>query len=241
MNSITAFAGVLVIGTAAVAQTPITNTPAADVAALGVTTPLNLSGNGIGASGANFNQFVSTFADTVTGTIVNGTITSEVFANVAAPGTGLTDVVIKYTMTNTGLDFIDAFDFGVNGGQSLDAGDILRAQQGVLTNNTSAGVNDPAVSIDTLAANPLWKFDFPSGVIPDQLGPGETFSWYVKSDGDNALALVDVVVQNSVPAIGQAWAFVDASAGQPDLNVPAPGAVALAAFGAAFATRRRRA
>ncbi len=234
-------AGVLMLGATAIAQTPITDSPAADLTSLGITTELNLSGNGLGTSGPNFNILTSSFADTVTGSLVAGTITSEVFANVSTPGSSLTDVVIRYTLTNSGIDSIDAFDFGVNGGSALDATDILRADQGTLTNATSAGQVSPAVSIDTLASNPLWKFDFADAGTLDQLAPGETFVWYVKSDGDNAIGVVDVVVQNAVPAIGQALAFVDSNSGQPDLNVPAPGAVVLSVFGVAFATRRRRA
>lgn len=244
MNTVTtAIAGVLVLGGAAVAQTPITDMPANDVAALGVTNQLNLSASSFGASlSGGGNTFVSNFMDTVQGMVVAGTITSEVFANVSTPGSSLTDVVIKYTLTNTGTQNLDSFDFGVNGGANLDAGDINRADQGTLINDTTVGQISPAVSIDTLSSNPLWKFDFlMASAGSDQLEPGETFTWYIKSDGDNAVGIVDVFAQDSFPAIGQALAFVDQNAGQPDLNVPAPGALALGLFGAAFATRRRRA
>lgn len=235
--------GVLGLGAVAHASiTPITNDDVSNFADLGVSTQLNLTGVVTGIGGAGSNTFVSTFNSADNGGLgfVQGTLTSEVFGNVAAPGGSLTDVVIKYTLTNSGFDQIDEFDFGVNTNTNLDANDLTKPQtsQGRI-NGESNSLFTPNVFVDTTSSNTLWTFDFEAAL--GVLASGETLTWYVKTDGEVAIQLVDVTVKNAEDAEAQALSFVDPNAGQPDLGVPAPGALALMGLAGLAATRRRRA
>ena len=165
-----------------------------------------------------------------------GTLTSEVLSNVSAPGVAVTDVVIKYTFQNTGtsVQAIDTFNFGA--GSTIDFADILNARQGRITSLTTH-VPVPAVTVDN-GANTTYDFDF---VATSALAPGDQLVWYVAAGGDVRVNLVDVVVTDFSNATAKALIFTTTQ-GQDDLDVPTPGAAALAglAFGAAGLRRRRR-
>jgi hypothetical protein len=243
MKTVTAIAAVMAgAGVASAAIVPISNSSINDFSALelGFTpTPIDLSSFTPAVLGsANNNALVSEFN---TG-LYTGRLISEVFANVGSAGTGVQDVVIKYTMqvdagSFDGLDFVA---FGVNAGTNLDAQDLINATHGRVISESTVGQLDPAVSVDD-ASNVVFEFNF--AAVSDKLGgnpaAGETFTWYVRSDGAVKVNVVDVTFQDGIPSNGNALAFVDID-GQADLNVPAPGSVALLGLGGMVAARRRR-
>ncbi|MEM1424569.1 MAG: hypothetical protein AAGH64_11280 [Planctomycetota bacterium] len=229
------------------AQASITNvvdSPINSFADLGTFAPLNLSSSVGGLSGAN-NTLSVDFDSALSGGLgfLKGNITSEVFGNVSTPGGSLTDVVIRYTLSNTGFDEIDAFDFGVNTGNNVNAADLLAPSttQGRILGESTPLVDlpTPDVFVDTTTTNTLWTFDFEAALTT--LAVGETLSWYVRSNGAVAIDRVDVTVKNAEDAEAVALVFIDPTAGQPDLGVPAPGAIALAGAAGLMGVRRRRA
>lgn len=219
----------------------VTDTPVNDFSDLGSFSPLNLSGSIAGLGGAN-NTLTSNFVSPGLG-LISGTLTTEVFGNVGTPGGSLTDVVIRYTLSNTGFDGIDSFDFGVNTNNNINADDLLLAPttQGRVLNESSslADLATPNVFVDSTTTNTLWTFDFEASA--SQLEMGETLVWYVKSNGAVSIDRVDVTIKNSEDAEAFALAFVNPTNEQPDLGVPAPGAIALLGAAGLVGVRRRRA
>ena len=222
----------------------VTDTPVNDFSDLGSFSPLNLSGSVAGLGGAN-NTLTFNFNSALNGGsgFVSGTLTSEVFGNVGTPGGALTDVVIRYTLANTGFDGIDSFDFGVNTNNNINADDLLLAPttQGRVLNESSslADLATPNVFVDSTTTNTLWTFDFEAAA--SQLENGETLVWYVKSNGAVSIDRVDVTIKNAEDAEAVALAFVNPTNEQPDLGVPAPGAIALLGAAGLVGVRRRRA
>ncbi len=244
-SMITGIAALAAIGSvASAAPTPVTQNDVPSFSTLQTAfslTEINLSTQGIaGLSGPASNTFVSNFSS-ING-VNTGVLTSEVFANVGTPGTGVSDVVIRYTFENTSSfgNVIEGFDFGVDTGAALDAGDIQSAVHGrILDADTSASGINPAATIDPLASSPVFQLALNDGGNP-VLSPGESFQWYIRAGGDVAVSLVDVNVVDFEDAKAQAISFVDLQ-GQPDLNVPTPGTAVLAVAGVLVASRRRRA
>jgi MYXO-CTERM domain-containing protein len=182
------------------------------------------------------NSLVSNFSSNTPG-VFSGTLTARVFANQSAPGVGVNDVVIVYTMSNNGPDSLDAFDIGVNGGDSLDFGDLAAATQGSVVDGTTPGQTIPQVDLLTTGGNALQIFGF--NTVSDLLGPGDTLTWYIRTDGSVKIDFVQYQAVNFGTAEGFTLGLVE-DPGQPDLNIPAPGAVALAGLGLGFAGVRRR-
>lgn len=175
------------------------------------------------------------------GTLFAGTLTATVYGNVGTPGSSLTDIVVVYEFISTGgITPIETFEFGVDSGSNIDFLDIQNATQGTILNESTPGQASPFVTLNDNSlslSNDTLLFDFTNGA--DTLAPGEKITWYMTSSANVALNYVDVNVTDFGGTLTQTIAFVTGT-GQPDLNVPAPGAVALLAMGAGFASRRRR-
>lgn len=165
-----------------------------------------------------------------------GTLTSEVFANQGTTGPGVSDVVIRYTFTNTGgsLTPIDTFNYGINDGTVLDFADLAASTHGRISDVSSPGVATPVVTLDD-SGNTTLDFNFNA----DMLQPGETFTWYVAGAGDVKVNLVDVTISDFQGATTQALAFTT-TGGQNDLDFPAPGGIAAFAGCGILGLRRRR-
>lgn len=228
----------------------ITNNPVADFSALEVQvgsslTPIDLSGQPITAvAGLNAqNNVLSQNFSVMAGpaTVYSGTLTSEVFSNVSVPGSGVTDVVIKYTFTGNGPQGIEAFTMGVNTGTSLDFNDLTSATHGVIGNLTSGGQLAPAVDV-VASPDVLLDFDYLAG--GDTLGAfntTETLVWYMHAPtGAVQVNVIDVTVTDSGSANIKALGFTVDFPGQDDLDVPAPGAFALLGLSGVAGIRRRR-
>jgi MYXO-CTERM domain-containing protein len=203
--------------------------------------PISVSGANNSLNGQN-NVLVSNFTGLFSGIpIYDGVLTSEVFADAAAPGTDVANVVIKYTFTNAGssANSIETFNFGVNSGVTIDLTDLEAATHGTIQNETSFlpnGANPLAVSTDNGGGNNTFDFDFRAA---GDLEPGETLTWYVAASGDVRVNVVDVTITNFENTTAKALVFTTTE-GQDDLNVPAPGVATLGALGLAAASRRRR-
>lgn len=185
-------------------------------------------------SGGQDNVLVGTFSNLS----YSGTLTSEVFANQSTPGSGVTDVVIRYTFTHTGGGVptpIDTFNFGINDGTVLDFGDYSAATHGRIDDVSSATLNTPLVTLDD-SGNTTYDFDFGS---VDALQAGESLVWYVAASGSVKVNMVDVTITNFQNATTQALAFTTTN-GQQDLDVPAPAGVAAFAGMGVLGLRRRR-
>jgi len=167
-----------------------------------------------------------------------GSLTARVFANQSAPGLGVNDVVIVYTMTNddTSLDSLDTIDMGINGGDSLDFNDLFNATQGSIVDGTTGGLGIPEVDLISTGGNALQIFNFNT---VDTLGPGESLSWYVRTDGAVKIDFIQYQATNFGIGNGFTLGLVE-DINQPDLNVPSPGAIALAGVGAGLLGVRRR-
>jgi hypothetical protein len=237
-----AAAGMLCAAGVASAQTPITNNPIStfDAANLGFTpAAIDLSGQPIAAtlSGGN-NTLVSNFSTAV----YSGTLTSEVFANTGSVGPSVTDVVIKYTFDVDSGSFqgIQDFRFGVNSTIDLDSTDLINSIHGRVLDESTVAQTTPDVFVDTTGTNTVFGFNFNSPGGPgDALEAGESFTWYVQTDGNVTVNLVDVAVTDGFNTNAQALSFVSGTQ-QDDLNVPTPGSAALLALGGLVAARRRR-
>lgn len=175
-----------------------------------------------------------------------GRLTATVYGNVSAPSTALDTVLIVYEFVGNGPSAIDLFEFGINSGVSLDYGDLLAATHGTIADLTTVGQASPVVDLNqNVGSNDTMLFNF--GTTGNSLGgPAltETFAWYVLSNpagngGNVAINFVDVEATDFGGAYFQTLAFVS-NPGQPDLNVPAPGAAALLGLGLAAGARRRR-
>jgi hypothetical protein len=123
----------------------------------------------------------------------------------------------------------------------MDVADLIASTQGTLTDLTSAGQFSPVVEVFSNASNDTYAFDFAASLDAlGSVGTTDEFSWYVRTTGDIKINVVDVDVRNFGTASIQSLGLID-DPGQPDLNVPAPGALSLLAAGLGVAgTRRRR-
>lgn len=172
-----------------------------------------------------------------------GSLTASVFGNVGAPGVGLNSVVIVYEFVGNGPSGIDQFEFGLNNGANLDFGDLLAATHGTIGDLTTVGQSSALVDLfdnSGVPENNTMVFDFLTS--SDTLGsPGvtESFGWYIQTDGNVAINLVNVEARNFGAVTFQSLSLVDIP-GQADLNVPAPGSAALMLGVFGLAARRRR-
>ncbi len=222
----------------------ITNNPVADRATLlSGRVPLNLSAvsfinAGPGSLDAANGVYSENFSN---GPFYTGTLSVEVFGNVANPGIGLNEVTLIYTFTGNGPSAIEQFVMGLNGSSNLDFADLASATHGRITGDTTFGQGDAVVDlIDNSGGgqNDNMIFSYQS----DNLGgPSltETYTWYVRASGAVAVNFVDVEISDFGFAFARTLTLVDIP-GQPDLNVPAPGAAALLGFAGLAASRRRR-
>lgn len=218
----------------------ITDTPVATEAGLiSGLVPLDLSS--VVTSGLTTSNSLSVNFSEPNGAYT-GTLSATVYGNVGAPGTqALNDVVIVYEFTGNGPDAIDEFEFGVDSGTSLNFNDLLNATQGTIQ-DLSVGQGSPLVELtDNGATNDTQNFGFQAaGDLLGGFNNTENFAWYVRTGGDIAINVVDVVVRDFGTVTVQSLGIVD-DPDQPDLNVPAPGAAALLGLGGLVAgTRRRR-
>ncbi len=243
MSQLLSAAAVVAIAGSASAAT-ISPVDQADFAALEASlgtslVPINMATEPIvslggGLNGQN-NVLTSTFDSTP---FYSGTLISEVFANQSAIGPGVNTVVIKYTFISDGTSFenIDSFNFGTNSGVAIDLTDVEAATHGSLLADNVSRAQNPLVTTDSFGGNNTLDFNF---LATEQLGPGDTHTWYVAATGDVRVNVVDVTISDFVATTAEALIFTTTD-GQDDLNVPTPGVAALGAIGLAAASRRRR-
>ena len=174
----------------------------------------------------------------------SGTITSEIWANGAAPGPGVTDVVIKYTMTVNGvIQGADLFEHGKNQGTNLDFAALQASVHGTIQDEVTPSYGfAPDVNL-TGGANVVYSFDFLTG--GDSLGGAglsQTYSWYVRSPtGAVRVNTAQTVITDGASASANILIFTTDGTPDDDLNVPGPGSAALLGLGGLLAARRRRA
>ncbi len=209
-----------------------------------------------GLSGANSNTYADTYAlvSAFPGNPLSysGTLTAEVFGNVANTGVALTDVVIVYTFTSNGFNGVDnlsgaeTFAMGINSGFEMDFNYLTAASttHGNVTSESSVGQNSLVEVFNNGAANDTYEFDYIAAAGGSALGGpdgSEQYTWYVSGTAGTKINVIDVTVTDFGNTTTTTLGFV-ANPGQPDLDIPAPGAMALAAFGiGAMGMRRRRA
>lgn len=245
MSKIGLVAGATLIGvmSAGAMGLTITNNPVADRATLlSGRVPLNLStvsfiNAGPGTLDAANGLYTQNFNN---GAFYSGNLAVEVFGNVANPGAGLNEVTLIYTFTGNGPSAIEQFVMGLNGSSNLDFTDLAAATHGRISAETTLGQGDAVVDlIDNSGGGQNDNIIF---AYADNLGgPSltETYTWYVRASGAVAVNFVDVEISDFGFAFAKTLSLVDVP-GQPDLNVPAPGAAALLGFAGLAASRRRR-
>lgn len=231
-----------------------TRVDTASRAALGVGTtlnPLDLTTLGyLNAPGAP-NNGVNSYSQAFIGTGSNytGRLTVEVFGNAPIGSPGLNDVLMVYTFHGDSgrPNGAETFHFGVDTSLQIDYAKLDGAIHGKISGETSmqAGQADPVVSLfNNIGSNDTWLFDHnpasSSGSLVELGGnQNEDFVWYVRTTGDVKLNFVDVKITDFGSITIRSLALVD-NPGQPDLNVPAPGAAALLLGGLGIAAGRRR-
>ena len=246
MNQKVFFVGLLALaGTSFGAAVPLSNVAteasfASLETSLGVTlTPIDLSAQPIPATtGLNGpkNVLTSTFS---AGVFYTGTLISEVYGNQSTTGSGLTDVVIKYTFIGNGPDAIDSFDFGIDDGTVLDYGDLQAATHGRINSLSTGTQLTPGVTIDN-SGNTTLDFSFVGA--GDTLGAPSTteqFTWYIAAAGNVKVNLVDVTISNFEATTATALSLTT-TGDQQDLDVPAPGVLGGIAGLGLLGLRRRR-
>jgi hypothetical protein len=257
------FAGVALAAGLSVASSAsavvITNTSVADrPTLLSGFTELNLatyaSNSGFaGLSGANSNTYVDTYelisAFPGNPLSYSGTLTAEVFGNVANTGVALTDVVIVYTFQSNAFDGTDnlsgteTFAMGINSGFEMDYNYLVAPSttHGNVIAQSAVGQSSLVEAFDNGAANDTFEFDYTPGA--GRLGGpdgDETYTWYVSGSAGTKINVIDVTVTDFGNTTTTTLGFVS-NVGQPDLDVPAPGVLALASLGlGAIGARRRR-
>lgn len=246
MSKIGLVAGATLVGvmSAGALGITITNNPVADRATLlSGRVPLDISSvSFINAGPGTLNAGAGTYSQNFNnGAFYSGTLSVEVFGNVGTPGASLNEVTMIYTFRGNGPSAIERFVMGINGSSNLDFTDLAAATHGRITADTTVGQGDAVVDlIDNSGSGDNDNFIF--NYTSDNLGgPSltETYTWYVRATGAVAVNFVDVEVSDFGFAFAKTLSLVDVP-GQPDLNVPAPGAAALLGFAGLAASRRRR-
>lgn len=218
------------------------NLVATQAGLVGGMVPLDISSVVSGLS--TVNSYSTNFASNLPGAYT-GTLTATVYGNTQI-GSGLNNVLIVYSFTGNGPSGIDTFEFGLDSGSNLDYSDMLASTQGTVGDMRSLSPSlqgSPLVTLtDNLVTNDTQSFAFNAdplgGFSPSQ--HTDTFGWYVRSlNGAVNVGFVDVLVTDFSGANTKTLAFVDIP-GQPDLNVPGPGALGLLGVGMGLAGVRRR-
>ncbi|RMH25004.1 MAG: hypothetical protein D6693_09395 [Planctomycetota bacterium] len=171
----------------------------------------------------------------------SGTVTASVFGNQSTPGAGLNSITIVYEFASNSGTPLDSFEFGLNSGNDLNFADYSRATIGTIGSLTTVGQANPNVTLTdgaslAIPGNTTLFFDF--------LGAGdtlanETFGWYIQIDGAIVIDKARVEVRDFGSDVFDMLAMVNGT-GQPDLGVPAPGALGVFLGAGLLAGRRRR-
>lgn len=178
----------------------------------------------------------------------SGVLSVEVFGNVGSLGSSLTDVLLVYSFIGNGgnANGAETFDFGVDTSLELDFNKLKLATHGRIDAETSmeSGQIDPTnVLNDNVSSNDNWFFNYVTGSAgsTSELGgaSAESYSWYVQTTGDVKINFVDVNITDFGTTKIRSMALV-INPSQPNLGVPAPGAVLLLSGAGLIAGIRRR-
>ncbi len=177
-----------------------------------------------------------------TGPAYSGSITATVYGNDAIFTPGLSDVVVVYDFLGTGEPTpIEAMEFAVNGGNidlnfaELDGGVMGRID----ALSDVALIADPILTFNPGPANDSLLFEWGSAGLGDVF-LAQGYSWYTRTTGAIDLGLINVEVRNAGSVTTQTLGVID-DPSQPNLNVPAPGSLAVFGLAAGALFKRRRA
>ncbi len=175
-------------------------------------------------------------------TAYSGSITATVYGNSDIFTPGLTDVVVVYEFSGTGEPTpIEAIEFAVNSGNldlnfaELDGGTMGRIDS--LSDVFLTG--DPLLTYNPGNANDSLLFDWGTSGLGDPFVT-QSFGWYTRTTGAIDIGYIDAEIRNAGSVMSLTIGVID-DPSQPNLNIPAPGSLAMLGLSAGVLTRRRRA
>ncbi|MFG0253123.1 MAG: PEP-CTERM sorting domain-containing protein [Phycisphaerales bacterium JB038] len=175
------------------------------------------------------------------GPAYSGAITATVYGDSAIFTPDLTDVVVVYEFEGTGEPTpIEAMEFAVNGG-NIDL-NFAELDGGVMGRIDSLSdvvlMDDPILTFNPGPANDSLLFDWGTPGLGDVLVT-EYYGWYTRTTGAIDLGLISVEVRNAGSTQTQTLGVID-DPSQPNLDVPAPGTLAVFGLAAGAMFKRRR-
>ena len=175
-----------------------------------------------------------------TGSAYTGSITATVYGNSPIFTPGLTDVLVVYTFEGNGQPTpIEEMEFAVAGGNlDLNFAELDGGVMGRIDDMSDINLDsDPLLTFNPGPANDSMLFDWTTEGLGDPF-VSQSYTWYTRTSGAIDIGMVNVEVRNSGSVITQTIAVLD-DPSQPDLDVPAPGSLALMGLGAFIIGRRR--
>ncbi len=170
----------------------------------------------------------------------NGAITATVYGNSPIFTPGLTDVVVLYTFEGEGTPTpIEEMEFAVAGGNiDLNFAELDSGIMGRIDDISDIYLDmDPVLTFNPGPANDSLLFDWSTETLGNPFVT-EQYSWYTRTTGAIDMGLVEVQVRDAGSYVTQTLAVLD-DPNQPNMDVPAPGSLALLGL-SALALRRRR-